>query len=162
MISSIDVAHRTAIRRKKLSKPATRLKGAGLLIGRTLDYGCGRGDDAAELGCASYDPHYQPVMPEGKFDTIMCNYVLNVIESPEAIMSVLADIRDRLNEHGVAYISVRANKKDLKGLTSIGTWQGLVKLGCAVYYSCADHIIYEMRKDCPGFTVEIETFPDSA
>jgi hypothetical protein len=99
-------------------------------------------------------------MPDGEFDTIMCNYVLNVIESEVGIWTTLSDIRGRLADDGVAYISVRANRKDLKGLTKLGTWQGLITLGLPIVYKDADCITYVMRKDCIGFTIRSETFPE--
>ena len=74
-------SHKTAITRTKMSAPVKFLKGQGLLQGRTLDYGCGKGFDADVLQCSKYDPHFSPELPKGKFDTIICNYVLNVIES---------------------------------------------------------------------------------
>jgi hypothetical protein len=95
----IMAAHKTAITRKKLSKPARYLKDNELLRGRVLDYGCGRGGDTERIGCEGYDPHFRPEQPVGKFDTIMCNFVLNVIESPKAIERVIRDIQGRLTKY---------------------------------------------------------------
>jgi hypothetical protein len=135
------------------------LKSNHLLVGRHLDYGCGRGDDADELGCERYDPHFSPVMPDGQFETITVNYVLNVIEEPEARMQVLRDVQSRLRPgSGRAYIAVRANKKDLKGLTSIGTWQGLITLDLPIVYKDSDSVIYELRPGHVGYTCRAETF----
>jgi ATP adenylyltransferase len=125
-------AWRTAITRKKPSKPVAALEEKGLIVGRVLDYGCGRGHDASHLGAECYDPHFAPDMPTGLFDTVVCNYVLNVIPSVEEREAVLQDIRSRLAEGGRAYISVRTDKGSLNGYTKIGTWQGLVVLDAPV------------------------------
>jgi 2-polyprenyl-3-methyl-5-hydroxy-6-metoxy-1,4-benzoquinol methylase len=99
--------HRTAISRIGLSAPARTLRELGLLKGRVLDYGCGRGGDADRLDCERWDPWWWPAMPEGKFDTILCTYVLNVLPADEE-EDILEDIRDRLRAHGgKAYVTVR-------------------------------------------------------
>jgi 2-polyprenyl-3-methyl-5-hydroxy-6-metoxy-1,4-benzoquinol methylase len=97
-------------------------------------------------------------MPHGQFDTIVCNYVLNVIESAEGRMQVLRDIQSRLAPGGRAYISVRANKKDLKGLTSIGTWQGLITLTLPIVYKDSDSVTYELRPGHAGYACRAKTF----
>lgn len=101
----------TAISRRTLSLPAKTLYQKGLVIGRVLDYGCGRGADVFLLRVngveiEAYDPHYQPIMPLGQFDTILCTYVLNVL-LPEEQQAVLEDVRTRLTPSGVAYFTVR-------------------------------------------------------
>jgi SAM-dependent methyltransferase len=145
-MSSIDMAYKTAITRKTLSSPAKRLRDGGYLLGRVLDYGCGRGKDADELGCEGYDPHWRPSLPVGKFDTIMCNYVLNVIESDKVRRDVLADIAGLLTDDGVAYIAVRNDRAALKGLTKIGTWQGRVILALPIIHKGSDCVIYKLCK----------------
>ena len=44
-----------------------------------LDFGCGRGTDAATYGMDAYDPYWRPEKPTGPYDTIVCIYVLNVV-----------------------------------------------------------------------------------
>jgi hypothetical protein len=153
-----DKAHRTAISRKALSKPAAWLDGAGYLQGRVLDYGCGRGGDAERLGCEGYDPYYQPERPVGPFTTVMSNFVLNVIESAETRRAVLEDIDALLEEKGHAYITVRADKKALKGCTSIGTWQGLIVLGLPIVHRRSGHTTYIMSKGCSDCSIDAVTF----
>ena len=153
------LAWRTAIGRKALSKPARWLGANGRLCGRLLDYGCGRGGDAERLDCASYDPHFRPDCPRGPFETIICNYVLNVIEDYAIRRTVLRDVSDLLADDGVAYFAVRTNKKDLRGLTRIGTWQGLILLDLPVVYKDSDTTIYEMRKGGAGCAMYSQTFP---
>ena len=66
-------SHLTAIKRTKLSVP---IRGLDLKGKRVLDYGCGRGSDADLLGADKYDPYYFPERPTGKYDVILCTYVL--------------------------------------------------------------------------------------
>lgn len=101
---------KTAITRKKPSVPTRYLIEQGLIKGRTLDFGCGRGFDAQYLECESYDPNYQPNMPEGEFDTIICNYVLNVVDKGVEF-EILRQIWNKLKVGGTAYISVRRDQK---------------------------------------------------
>ena len=100
----------TANHRSAHSVPVRWLKQNGLLKGRILDYGCGHGFDTIQLSedgyeCEAYDPHFQPVMPAGLFDTIICIYVLSVLE-PEYDKPLLEDLQRRLKEDGNAYIAV--------------------------------------------------------
>lgn len=124
------------------SAPMKRLAEDGLLNGRMLDYGCGKGIDAAFYGMESFDPHFQPHMPSGEFDTITCNYVLNVIESPSSRCSVLRSITYKLATNGIAYVTVRNDRTKLNGVTSIGTWQGHIKLDLTVLYRCSGYVTY--------------------
>jgi 2-polyprenyl-3-methyl-5-hydroxy-6-metoxy-1,4-benzoquinol methylase len=136
-------SHLTAITRGgKLSVPMRWLHTAGLLKGRVLDYGCGKGIDADVLGLTKYDPYHFPQIPRGKFDTITCQYVLNVIPTPIERMEVLDRIRQLLAPRGVAYITVRNDTRNLRGWTRRGTWQGQIKLSLPVVVSTSDFVIY--------------------
>jgi len=53
-----------------------------------------------------YDPHYAPDQPKGKFDTIVCLYVLNVL-LPKEQEYVLMSISELLLPEGSAYFAVR-------------------------------------------------------
>lgn len=139
--------HLTAITRKKPSAPMQRLASSYLLLGRVLDYGSGKGFDADHFGIERFDPHYSPDMPEGLFETIVCNYVLNVIESPETRAVVLREILSKLTETGLAYITVRNDAKDLNGPTKRGTWQGLIKLTLPKLWTCADYTTYFLYRN---------------
>lgn len=97
---------RTARARRKPSRPAAALVDAGLIRGRVLDYGCGRGKDAETFEWEAFDPHWGPKMPRGKFDTIVCTYVLNVLTEEQG-GAVIADILSRLRLRGRAYLTVR-------------------------------------------------------
>lgn len=124
-------SHKTAIRRTKISAPMKHLCDAGLLFGRMLDYGCGRGFDADQFGMEKYDPYFCSSLPEGKFDVITCNYVLNVLEHDVQIESVLKKIRGLLKDNGVAYIAVRRDVKQ-DGYTNKMTYQRNVVLDLPV------------------------------
>ena len=57
-----------------------------------------------------YDNYYRPEYPTKRFDTIICNYVLNVLE-PKEQAEVLMEVSELLKPTGTAYFSVR---RDLK------------------------------------------------
>lgn len=118
--------------RRKPSLPMLELQKRGLLVGRMLDYGAGRGFDADHFGMEKYDPTYWPEHPgpNDVFDTIVCNYVLNVVP-PEAEDEILADIEELLAPGGTAYITVRRDVKE-DGLTASGTYQRRVTLDLPV------------------------------
>jgi diadenosine tetraphosphate (Ap4A) HIT family hydrolase len=108
-------SHLTAIERTKLSSPLQFLSSNNLLKSRILDFGCGWGNDVEllqqqGLDITGYDPYYAPDYPTGKFDTIVCCYVLNVL-MPEEQADVLMNIAHLLEPGGKAYYAVR---RDLK------------------------------------------------
>ena len=149
-LSDEDKAHaqeqagRTTITRKSLSAPLKYLESKGVFSklrsnARVLDYGAGLGVDVdllrekfPKLTVKGYDYHPKrdefKSPPRGKFDLIYCNYVLNVISDRGIRTKVIDSIANLLKPSGVAYISVRADVANLKGMTSKGTWQGLIKL----------------------------------
>ena len=138
---------KTAIGRNKLSAPARTLEADGRIRGKVLDYGCGKGGDAYRLGAYSYDPHFQPVMPGGRFDTILCTFVLNVVPSVDERAAIVADVLSRLNKGGRAYFSVRTDKARLNGYTSRGTWQGTVVMDAPIVAKGSGFITYALWKD---------------
>lgn len=108
-------SHLTAIERTKLSSPIRLLLERNLLRSPILDFGCGWGSDVKllrELGfdVTGYDPYYAPVYPIGKFETIVCCYVLNVLMSAEQA-DVLMNVAHLLKPGAKAYYAVR---RDLK------------------------------------------------
>lgn len=108
-------AHLTAKERDKESFPTRWLFRNDMLKGNVLDYGCGYGKDvefikAKGFECTGYDPHYAPDYPARKFDTIICQYVLNVL-LPEEQAEVLMSVSELLKPEGRAYFAVR---RDLK------------------------------------------------
>ena len=141
-----DLSHRTAIKRRSPSLPLQWLVRKGLVSQFHLDYGCGRGDDADYLGCDRYDPHYFPDKPKGKYLSITCIYVLNVIEDKGERTRVIAKVSDLLLSGGKAYFAVRRDiKKD--GKTSRGTYQCNVKLSkLKLLQETAKFAIYELTR----------------
>jgi 2-polyprenyl-3-methyl-5-hydroxy-6-metoxy-1,4-benzoquinol methylase len=129
--------HKTAISRRNFSTPVQHLLEGKMLskTGIILDYGCGRGYDVEHLkmegfDIEGFDPHgdyndYE-VLDE-RYDIVMCNFVLNVIEDPVERFQVENHLRYLLKEGGTAYLAVRNDKDVANGCTSTGTWQGLVE-----------------------------------
>jgi 2-polyprenyl-3-methyl-5-hydroxy-6-metoxy-1,4-benzoquinol methylase len=140
-------AHLTAIARKKLSTPMRYLKEHSLIEGVALDYGCGRGFDADELGIQGYDPYHRREVEfeTGGYDTITCNFVLNVIPEEVVRRTVLLSIRSLLKKGGTAYISVRNDRNNLNGYTSKGTWQGFIELDLPVVKKTSSFIMYKIE-----------------
>jgi diadenosine tetraphosphate (Ap4A) HIT family hydrolase len=104
-------SHLTAIGRTYLSFPAQVLLAKNLLQGKVLDFGCGFGSDVELLrkkgfDIVGYDPYYFPEYPSGKFDTIICFYVLNVLFTEEQA-NVLMEVSYLLKPGGKAYYAVR-------------------------------------------------------
>lgn len=137
-----DNSHLTAIARKAPSRPTRYLSACGMLRGRVLDYGCGRGKDADVFGLEKFDPYYFPDMPVGAFDTIVCNYVLNVVPSPDGRSCILATIQSMLRRGGIAYITVRNDRKKLNGWTKRKTWQGLIELPLPIVTTNSNFTMY--------------------
>jgi len=107
----------TAIPRKHLSAPlelleAYRSKDQEL---KTLDYGCGRGQDADRNGWDKYDPSW---FPEDKdlsyydYDIVLCTYVLNVIKEESDRIEVLKELKRYLKSDGIIAVTVRRGFKE--------------------------------------------------
>ena len=112
----INHPYLTAIKRTDLSVPVRYLLEKNLLKGKILDFGCGFGYDTDELkkrgfNIVGYDYYYRSDFPKGKFDTIICVYVLNVLE-PYAQAEVLMNITNLLSPKGTAFFAVRRDIKD--------------------------------------------------
>lgn len=145
---SVNISAKTAIARTRLSAPTAYLHRHGKLVGRVLDYGCGRGFDCDTLGYQGYDPNHRPKTPPvGKYDTIVCNYVLNVIENKQEREDVLRTIYTYLAKGGTAYISVRADTRALNRRTKLGTWQGDIHLSLPVVSRTSSYRMYSLF--CP-------------
>jgi len=128
-------SNKTAISRKKLSAPMKFLIKRGLIHKNPpnldqLDYGCGRGTDADELGMDKYDPYWFDEFPTQLYDNITCHYVLNTIPDEYARKCVLINTFGLLKRGGTLYVAIHNRLSELKGWTSLGTWQGYVGDTC--------------------------------
>jgi hypothetical protein len=138
-----DKSYLTALTRTKPSAPARLLGENGFLVGRSLDYGCGKGFDADFYGMEGYDPYYRPGYPTGKFDTIVCIYVLNVIPESSLRYEIMYAILGLLKEGGTAYITVRRALKQI-GYTSRGTYQDHIVLGFPTLHRAKHFTTYQL------------------
>jgi len=146
-LSGIEQVNKsTAISRRKPSAPTQFLDDQGLLKGKLLDFGSGRGFDANHYGMAAYDPHWSPdpLTLETQYDTIVCNYVLNVVE-PEDEQGILAKVASLLSPAGSAYFAVR---RDIPrtGQQGRGCWQRWVELKLPVVTERRGFVIYRMNE----------------
>ena len=106
----VNNPHLTAIERTSISFPTRWLKQNNLLKGEILDFGCGFGYDTDQLkeqgyDITGYDNYYRPDYPEKRFNTILCNYVLNVLE-PNEQAEVLMSVSELLKPAGKAPLCV--------------------------------------------------------
>jgi len=148
-MSATKNSWRTAIGRNKISKPTRFLLSQcgwlNLIHHRILDFGCGRGTDADQLGFEKYDPHFFPTKPTGQFDVVLCHFVLNVLPKKHE-KKLLKEIHSYLKPGGEAYITVRRNVKR-QGFTSKGTYQrNVVLTGLSSVYKDSEIEIYRTSK----------------
>lgn len=149
----MNKAHLTALPRKKLSAPMKWMDAEGFFDGvprhKCLDYGCGKGFDADALGFQKYDPFFFRCddFYEGEFDVITCNFVLNVIPDEDERRVVLENILNWLAPSMSAFISIRSDKKDLKGITKRGTYQGYHPPALPMIHKGSGFEIYQLKKD---------------
>lgn len=94
--------------RAALSKTARVLIDKELLKGRVLDFGCGQGFDAAQLGWDAFDPYYRNSPVAGPYDTIVVNHVANVLTRGSRT-KLFENVRELLSDAGIAYVSVARN-----------------------------------------------------
>ena len=163
----INHPYLTAIKRTDLSVPTRYLLQHNLLKGRILDYGCGFGYDTDELIKRGYniigsDYYYRPYYPEGKFDTIICNYVLNVLE-PYAQAEVLMNVTNLLSSNGTAFFAVRRDLVEegfrLHAIYKQYTYQCNVKLPFLSLTSNSSYELYQYNHFNKLLRKEGETCP---
>jgi len=145
--------YKTAMVRKTGSAPLRwLLDNRPLTIGNTvLDYGCGRGADVEHLNANSksatgYDPHWQPILPEGKFQTVLCTFVLNVITEEEQ-KELLVRLGQLVTDDGDIFISVRRDlpKEGAKGRGCIQRYVECPE-GFRTIYENSSFAIFRKRK----------------
>jgi len=104
-------SHLTVKNRRWPPFPTKQLYLKGHIKGKVLDFGCGTEVDvdflkSHGLDVQGYGPFYKPEFPTGKFDCILCNYVLNVLLAEEQA-HVLMAISELLKPDGKAFYAVR-------------------------------------------------------
>jgi len=118
------------------------------LRGRILDFGCGRGDldKFLEGTIEQWDPNWHPEKPKGKFDTVVCIYVLNVLR-PGPRRKALEDAKSYVCRGGRLYIAVRRDIKD-DGPRGGGSEQFDVRLRLpSLFQKTGKFEIYEWRNE---------------
>lgn len=160
-------SHLSVKERKWPSYPTKQLFLRKLIKGKVLDFGCGTGVDVTFLtqknfDVIGYDPHYVPDYPTEKFDTILCNYVLNIL-LPEEQAHVLMAVSELLKPTGKAYFTVRRDIKRSGFRTHIKhkckiyqcnvilPYRSVIKSEhCEVYeYQHINQLKRVQRQDCP-------------
>jgi len=167
-------AHLTVKKRIYPSFPSKKLYHQALLKGKILDFGCGLGVDVDFLrkkgyDTTAYDPYYFPNYPKEQFDTIICNYVLNVL-LPEEQAAVLMAVSELLKPTGKAYFTVRRDIRQngfrLHYQHKVQVYQCTVKLPyksilkaehCEVYEYQHYNQIAVQNTDCPFCNLSKET-----
>ena len=91
----------------RTSGPIKYWQGEGLLVDQVLDFGAGQEDHAWH----KYDivHHPDPSCLTKQWDTVMCNYVLNVQPSDHLITEIVALLRFLTKPKGKCLIAVRAD-----------------------------------------------------
>lgn len=146
-----------AVDRKTVSFGASWLVSRNLVRGRVLDYGCGFGFDADHFAWCGFDPYYRQEQPTGKFDTIICNHVLNML-TRSSRRSALHAIRGLLSPTGIAWLIVPRNIPRAGKVALRRRIQNFVQLSLPSVYADERLEIYRMDL-CTGFedkTDEIE------
>lgn len=141
MDASNNFAWRTAISRKAKSRPLKLTEHILLKKGKDssiLDYGCGRGSDAEFLiqdgfkNTFKYDPYHFPDQSvlRGRYDTVLCFFVINVIPDEEDRIVLISNIRRLLKKDGTCIFGIRGDVGNISGmpykngfLTSTGSYQ---------------------------------------
>ena len=136
-----------AIKGEKPSPCALELMKQNKIKGKILDYGCGQGFDVKYYGWEGYDPHYRQKLPEGLFNTIICNHVANILTRGSRF-KLYKSLNGFLENDGIAYLAVsrRIPIRGKAGLRKrIQNWVDLTLP--SIYYLENEFEIYEMKKD---------------
>jgi len=142
-------SHKTAITRKKWSKPGRWLyeeffKKNKITLGSMLDFGAGKSIDSEcwkkETGCneQAYDEYEQPgfpgrgIRPDRQFELVTVIFVLNVKETVEERIEILNDAMQYVMPDGYIFIATRS-KKDIANAVKKG--KNWTKLPSGAYVS---------------------------
>jgi len=123
----MDNSYLTAKARTGLSAPVKYALKHKLITGTVLDYGCGRLADVIGLRkagyCAEgYDPFYYPAKIRGKFSTVLCTYVLNVLSTESDQLDALQGAWDKVKKGGSLIVTVR-DHKEIEREAAKGNWK---------------------------------------
>lgn len=136
--------HRTAIIRRRFSKPVQLLLDDGILNEESnfFDYGCGYGEDVSflkkvNISAHGYDPHFAKNEKLIQSDIVNLGYILNVIENLEERTETLIKAFDLAGDLLVVSVMIRDNvplgeneKECCDGIvTSWNTFQRYFKQG---------------------------------
>jgi ATP adenylyltransferase len=137
----------TAIKRNKPSAPVKWLFYNMYLRGSILDFGCGRGDDVGYLNAEGYDPYWAPDtdLLNRKYDIVLCTYVLNVLPATKRKV-ILREIKNLLNDTGLAYVTVRRDLKHSIVETSRSR-QYYVQIKAPIIRQTSQYCIYQITKE---------------
>ncbi|MFW5962343.1 MAG: methyltransferase domain-containing protein [bacterium] len=112
---------KTAIARTKASAPTRWALKEELLTDNIIDWGCGKGADSKYLkekgfNVISYDPFYTPSLKLdninfNKINTVLLNYVLNVVDNPFERVNILKTIKKECSPGTKLIVSVRSYKE---------------------------------------------------
>lgn len=145
----------TAIHRKSMSAPLQWLVSRNLVKSPVIDFGSGHGEDTRQLlamgfKAVPYDPFYCPMKPKGKFKTVLCIYVLNVLESVQR-EHVIDSCINLIENGGSAYFAVRRDieKEGFRGQKGRETYQVNVVLESPfeLYYLSRKFAVYRYKKE---------------
>jgi hypothetical protein len=134
-----------AIRRTTVSFGAAWLVEQGHVKGQVLDFGCGFGFDADHFGWNAFDPHYRQETLEGKYDTITCNHVLNMLTHKNRKQTI-CKIRELLTPDGNAFLIVPRNIPKIGKIALRKRIQNYVVLTLPSIYSDQKLEIYQMGR----------------
>lgn len=120
---------RTAIVRKKPSRPLAAALEKGIVTSPALDWGSGRGFDVEYLGrvgveAFGFDPVHAPVLParrDFKYGQVV--YVLNVIRDPEEKIGTLRLFREYLSPDARVVFAVRSNRDVTPKMAAARNWR---------------------------------------
>lgn len=111
----------TAMSASKPSAPTQWAFHRGLIIPVVFDWGCGKGRDSKwlnslNIGVISYDPFYKPEpYPRNidfqKVNTVLLNYILNIIEIIEERRKILEEIYNLAKSGTIVIISTRSQRE---------------------------------------------------
>lgn len=145
-----DNTWHTAIKRNKISLPSKIICNHKLMIEPILDYGCGRSDDVNILkyenyDITGYDPYFASSKPLSKFKTVLCHYVLNVVDD-STISMIISDLKSYCDTGGNIFITVRRDiNNDYESYPGV-IQRNIVLEDIEIFYETCSFCIYILRR----------------